>query len=326
MATTTAEIFDIMTGHALHKPVMVERTLEFLRPVSGDYLDATVGYGGHAEALLEAGGDGARLIGIDRDTEALEFTAGRLTRFGARVQLVKENFSNLAATLDGLGIREIDGVLFDFGMSSPQVDKSDRGFGWTHPGPLDMRMDRDQETTAATLVNKLSEADLNEILRIFGEERFSKPISRNIVHIRRKSPIETTAELAAIVASSIPSRYWPTKRHPATRTFQALRIAVNNELDAIPSALESAAKRLRPGGRIVALSYHSLEDRLDKQTFRRLATGKDDGGRFPLTGTESPQVLDILAKRPLKPNEPEIRENPRCRSALLRAAERREDN
>ena len=325
MATTTAEI-DIMTGHALHKPVMVDRTLEFLRPVSGDYLDATVGYGGHTEAILEAVGDGARLIGIDRDAEALESTASRLARFGARVHLVKENFSNLAAALDDLGIREINGVLFDFGMSSPQVDEPDRGFGWTHPGPLDMRMDRDQETTAATLVNKLSAADLNGILRTFGEERFSKRITRNIVHIRRKSSIKTTAELAAIVASSIPSRYWPTQRHPATRTFQALRIAVNNELDAIPNALESAAERLRPGGRIVAISYHSLEDRLVKQTFRRLATGNDDGGRFPLTGTEGPRILDILTKRPLKPGEPEIRENPRCRSALFRAAERRDNN
>lgn len=320
----TAEI-DFMATFAIHKSVMVEQTLEFIRPLSGNFLDATVGYGGHAEAILEAGGANLRLIGIDRDAEALESSNRRLARFGDRVSLIKENYSNLSSALDSLKISKIDGALFDFGMSSPQIDESSRGFGWTHPGPLDMRMDREQLTTAATLVNNLSEADLGKILWAFGEERFSRRVARNIVSSRRKSPIETTAELAAIVASSIPSRYGPTKRHPATRTFQALRIAVNNELDVIPNALEDAARRLHAGGRIVALSYHSLEDRLVKQTFHRLATGKDSSESFLPIETEGPRILNILTKKRLQPKELEIHANPRCRSALFRAAERRED-
>ncbi len=324
MSTEIAEI-DFMTTFAIHKSVMVEETLGFLRPLSGNFLDATVGYGGHAEAILEAGGSNLRLIGIDRDAEALESSNRRLARFGDRVSLIKENYSNLSSALDFLKISKIDGALFDFGMSSPQIDESGRGFGWTHPGPLDMRMDREQLTTAATLVNNLSEVDLGKILRAFGEERFSRRIARNIVTSRRKSPIETTAELATIVTSSIPSRYSPTKRHPATRTFQALRIAVNNELDVIPNALEDAARRLRTGGRLVALSYHSLEDRLVKQTFHRLATGKASSERLLPIETEEPRVLNILTKKRLQPNELEIQVNPRCRSALLRAAERRED-
>ena len=321
---TLLAALEIMTAQDPHRPVMVERTLEFLIPRGGIFLDATVGYGGHAEALLEAGGPNLTLVGMDRDAEALDFTRTRLSRFGDRVTLVKENFSNLSTALDDLGIDRIDGALFDLGMSSPQVDEAERGFGWTHPGPLDMRMDRDQDITAANLVNHLSVANLQEIFETFGEERFSKRIAQSIVRVRRTSPIRRTDELAAIIASAIPSRFWPRRRHPATRTFQALRIAVNHELDVLPAALEDAISRLRPGGRIVVLAYHSLEDRGVKQTFRRLATGIEDPNRLPIGDPGGPRLLDILTKRPLKPSEFEIEENPRSRSALLRSAERRE--
>ena len=329
---TLLAALEIMTVQDPHRPVMVERTLDLLLPRGGRgegggiYLDATVGYGGHAEALLEAGDPDLTLVGMDRDAEALDFTRTRLSRFGGRVTLVKENFSNLSTALDNLGIDRIDGALFDLGMSSPQVDEAERGFGWTHPGPLDMRMDRDQDTTAANLVNDLSAVDLQEIFETFGEERFSKRIAQSIVRVRRTSPIRTTDELASIVASAVPSRFWPPRRHPATRTFQALRIAVNHELDVLPAALEDAISRLRPGGRIAVLAYHSLEDRQVKQTFRRLATGIGDLDRSPLgePGGGGPRLLDILTKRPLRPSEFEIGENPRSRSALLRSAERRE--
>jgi 16S rRNA (cytosine1402-N4)-methyltransferase len=315
-----------------HRPVMVEKVLEFLLPATGladrredIFLDATVGYGGHAEALLEAGGPNLRLLGIDRDAEALAFSRNRLSHFGDRVTLAKENFSHLGAALDHLSVECIGGALFDLGMSSPQVDEANRGFGWTHPGPLDMRMDRDQETTAATLVNQLPAAELQRILKTFGEERFAKQIARHMVAARDRRPIQTTAELAEIVASSIPARFRSRHRHPATRTFQALRIAVNNELDVIPAALEAASERLVPGGRIVVLSYHSLEDRLAKQTFRKLATGLEETTRSPFDQPKGRRILQILTKRPLRPGEAEVYGNPRARSAHLRAAERREN-
>jgi len=327
---TLLAALEIMTVQDPHRPVMVERTLELLLPREGRrggiHLDATVGYGGHAEALLDAGDPDLTLIGMDRDAEALDFTRPRLSRFGGRVTLVKDNFSNLTMALDDLGIDRIDGALFDLGMSSPQVDEPERGFGWTHPGPLDMRMDQDQDITAANLVNDLSAENLQEIFETFGEERFSKRIARSIVQVRRKSPIRNTDELASIVASAIPARFWPPRRHPATRTFQALRIAVNHELDVLPAALEDAISRLRPGGRIAVLAYHSLEDRQVKQTFRRLTTGIEGPDRSPFGEPRGggPRLLDILTKRPLKPSESEIGENPRSRSALLRSAERRE--
>ncbi|MFQ5912723.1 MAG: 16S rRNA (cytosine(1402)-N(4))-methyltransferase RsmH [Nitrospinota bacterium] len=314
-----------------HCPVMVEETLEFLRPRRGIFVDATVGYGGHAEGLLEAGGPDLRLVGIDRDAEALGFTRDRLFSFADQVTLVKENFSELSSVLDRLGVERIDGALFDLGMSSPQLDRADRGFGWTHPGPLDMRMDRDQEKTAAALVNELSEGELQKVLETFGEERFARRIARRIVQARRKSPVRTTAELAALVASAIPTRLWSRKRHPATRTFQALRIAVNDELDTLPKALEAAIHRLSPGKRLVVLSYHSLEDRIVKQTFQRLAAGRRPEGGIemppwtPFGEPTGPRILQILTKSPLRPSEGEIRENPRSRSACLRCAERREN-
>ncbi len=316
-----------------HRPVMVGKVLDFLLSGTslpdrrGDvFLDATVGYGGHAEALLEAGGPKLRILGIDRDAEALTFSRNRLSRFGDRVTLVKDNFSHLGTALDHLSVECIGGALFDLGMSSPQVDEANRGFGWTHPGPLDMRMDRDQETTAATLVNQLSADELQKIIKSFGEERFAKQIVRRIIEARGQQPIQTTGELAEIVASSIPARLRSRHRHPATRTFQALRIAVNNELDVIPAALEAASERLVPGGRIVVLSYHSLEDRLVKQTFRKLATGLEEITRSPFDQPKGRRILRILTKRPFRPGETEVYENPRARSAHLRAAERRESD
>lgn len=284
-----------------HEPVMVAEVLRFLEPGPGKTIvDATVGTGGHAEAILEHGAD---LVGIDRDPYALEIARERLLRFGKRVRLVQGDFRDLEGILAGLGVGMVDGVLFDLGMSSLQLEDPERGFSFLRDGPLDMRMDPSQPLTAHEIVNRWPEREIARILREYGEERYARRIAREIV---RSRPIETTTRLAEIVARCYP----PGRRriHPATRTFQALRIAVNDELSALREGLLGAIRSLRPGGVVVAISFHSLEDRIVKHTFRqRWIAGE----------------VEILTKKPLVPSDEEIRRNPRARSAKLRAARRR---
>jgi 16S rRNA (cytosine1402-N4)-methyltransferase len=265
-------------------------------------IDATVGSGGHAEALLEAG-VGA-VLGLDRDAEAIEEASRRLSRFGARFRPVRARFSQLHHTAERSGATEVGGVLYDLGVSSMQLDRPERGFSYRSPGPLDMRMggDAESELSAEHAVNTYSEEELSRILFEFGEERFARRIAGAIVRARSRSPISTTGELAAIVAGAVPKRRG--SAHPARRTFQALRIEVNRELEELAASLPQAAGLLEPGGRLVAISYHSLEDRIVK--------------RF-LAGNEE---LRVLTRRPLRPAEEESRANPRARSARLRAAER----
>jgi 16S rRNA (cytosine1402-N4)-methyltransferase len=266
-----------------------------------------VGLGGHASALLAAGA--TRLIGLDRDGDALAFARRALAPWDARVALMHADYRAIDTVLDGLGVSLVDGALADLGVSSMQFDEPGRGFSFQRDEPLDMRMDRSDGDTAAALVERASEeADLADAIFQFGEERFSRRIARAIVYARREAPIETTGRLAAIVRRAIPRR-GPTRLRidPATRTFQALRIWVNNELEGLDRFLETAARRLRQGARIGVVTFHSLEDRIVKHTFRALAES---------------EVVRVLTKKPIVPGGEEVRNNPRARSAKLRAAER----
>ncbi len=277
---------------------MVQEVLRFLAPGPGKVVvDATVGTGGHAEAILERG---AELIGIDRDPLALEVARERLSRFDKRFRLIQGNFRHLAQILRDHGVQEVDGVLFDLGMSSFQLGDPERGFSFLTGGPLDMRMDPSQQLTAHEIVNRWPEREIARVLWEYGEERLARRIARAIVKSR---PIETTTQLAQIVARCYPPGYH--RIHPATRTFQALRIAVNDELNALREGLLAAIRLLRPGGVVVTISFHSLEDRIVKRTFRqRWIAGE----------------VEILTKKPLTPTAEEVRRNPRSRSAKLRAA------
>ncbi|MBC7170583.1 16S rRNA (cytosine(1402)-N(4))-methyltransferase RsmH [Candidatus Bipolaricaulota bacterium] len=284
----------------MHEPVLVEEVLHFLDPAPGKlFVDATVGTGGHAQALLSRG---ARVIGIDQDSLALERARTRLAPFSGQVQLLHGNFRDLSGLL--LPPPRVDGVLFDLGTSSLQLDSPERGFSFMADGPLDMRMDPDAPSTASDLVNALSESDLARILWEYGEERYARRIARAIV---RGRPVHTTGELASLVSQVYPPGRHPI--HPATRTFQALRIAVNDELGALREALPAAVSLLAPGGVLCVISFHSLEDRIVKRFVREEA----------LTGR-----LEALTKKPITPTAEEIARNPRARSAKLRAGRVRE--
>lgn len=299
-----------IVGDSRHVSVLGSEIISWLvfqRPVT--ILDCTVGYGGHAEMLLERSDPGTKLIGLDQDSQAVEFSQERLVGFGKRVVLRKGNYRDLKHHLADMGISKVEGVLFDFGVSSPQLDDPGRGFSFQHDGPLDMRMDQTTGLTAAALVNSVREDELADIIFHHGEERYSRRIARAIVREREHRPIETTGALASVIAGAVPSAYRHGRIHCATRTFQALRIAVNHELESLEPALRDAASVLAPGGRICAISFHSLEDRIVKHTLRSLARG--DGA-----------CLSLLTKKPLLPSAQECRINPRARSAKLRVAER----
>jgi len=290
-----------------HVPVMTAEALGFLRPERGGlFVDCTVGLGGHTRALLEAGA--ARVIGFDRDEDALARARETLAPWLDRVELVHADYRSLDAVLDARRIDSVDGALADLGVSSLQFDAPGRGFSFQRDEPLDMRMDRSSGETAADLVGRSSERELADVIFQYGEERFSRRIARAIVDARAESPIETTGRLATIVRRAIPRR-GHARIDPATRTFQALRIWVNRELDGLDRFIESAARRLRAGARLVVITFHSLEDRIVKHTFRALQHA--DAG-----------VLEVLTKKPIVPGDPEIEQNPRARSAKLRAAER----
>lgn len=277
------------------------------------YVDCTVGAGGHTEAILEAAGPAARVVGIDRDPEAIRVARSRLERFGDRVELVGGDFRELPRLVPDLPLGGYDGVLFDLGVSSLQLDDPSRGFGFSTEGPLDMRMDREHGgRTARDLLHELPEGQLTQIIREYGEERWARQIARGVVTARRQGSLESTRDLAAVVARAIPRRLWPRRIHPATRTFQAIRIAVNQELQGLEGVLEEATGLLKPGGRICAIAFHSLEDRVVKHLFRRLAVA----GSIP--------GVRILTRHPVTPSPEEIARNPRARSAKLRAAERRD--
>ncbi|HXJ23308.1 MAG TPA: 16S rRNA (cytosine(1402)-N(4))-methyltransferase RsmH [Polyangia bacterium] len=297
-----------------HEPVLLNEALAWLNPQPGGrYCDATLGLGGHARAVLERSAPDGRLIGLDRDPSALALARAELEPFGDRVTLVHARFSQASEVLQRLDMIPVDGFLVDLGVSSPQLDRPDRGFSFRHDGPLDMRMDPSTGESAADLLYRVGETELAQIIRDYGEERHAARVARAIVEARRAGPVDTTGKLAAIVARALP-RHEPGK-NPATRTFQALRIAVNEELDEIDRFLSVAADCLRPGGRLCVIAFHSLEDRIVKRRFRTLA-GRDGAS------SQAPAVLRILTKHVVVPEQPERLRNPRSRSARLRAAER----
>lgn len=291
-----------------HQPVMGPEVLRSLNPRPGAMIvDGTVGTGGHSLMLLPHILPTGRLVAIDRDREALQLARKRLTEFEPQVTFVRENFRHLVTVLKDLGLSRVDGLLLDLGMSSLHVERAERGFSFFHEGPLDMRMDLEQDATAEALVNELSADELALIFETFGEERLAKRIATCLVKARRVRRLTTTTQLARLVLEATPPAARHGRIHPATRVFQALRMAVNDELGALQTVLASLRDLLTPGGRAVILTFHSLEDRLVKQTF---AQGMHDG------------VWTVLTKKPLRPSQEEVAANPRARSAKLRAVER----
>jgi len=294
-----------------HTPVMLDEVVWLMNSKPGGvYIDCTLGSGGHALGLLEFAGAGARIIGIDRDQDAISTAKQELRHFSDNVTFVHGKFSDLQDIVMSLNVAQVDGILFDLGVSSYQLDEPERGFSYMEDGPLDMRMNRGNGQSARDLVNNLPAEELRDILKIYGEERWAVRIAEFIVRRRDKAPLVTTGELVDIVKAAIPARARRSGPHPARRTFQALRIAVNRELDELRLGLDQAIKILCPGGRLVVISYHSLEDRIVKTMFLRMSGSKNQG------------CLRILTKKPVIPCEEEVISNPRSRSAKLRAAEK----
>ena len=310
-----------------HVPVLLARTLELLAPAvsapGAVLVDATLGMGGHSAALLDRFGS-LRLVGLDRDPEAIALAGERLAPFAERATLVHAVYDELAEVLDRLGIERVQGVLFDLGVSSLQLDEAARGFSYAQDAPLDMRMDQTRGITAAEVVNTYEPARLARVLREYGEERFARRIADAVARERAKEPFTGTARLAELVRTSIPAATRRTGGHPAKRTFQALRIEVNGELHALERALPAAVDALAVGGRIVVLSYHSLEDRLVKRTLVAGATSTAPPG-LPVVLPEHEPVLRLLTRGAEEPDAAEIDANPRAASARLRAAERLRD-
>jgi 16S rRNA (cytosine1402-N4)-methyltransferase len=304
-----------------HVPVLVDEVRALLQPErGGTFVDCTVGLAGHARMLLEGGA--TRLIAIDRDTDALAIARNALASFGDRVTLVHADYREIASVLDAQGVGEVSGLLADFGVSSMQLDTEGRGFSFRRDEPLDMRMDRTRGETAAELIDRVDEKTLADAIYQFGEERRSRQVARAIVTARQQAPIETTARLAEIVRRAVAARGWQ-RIDPATRTFQALRIWVNGELDGLDSFIGSAAQRLQAGGRMALIAFHSLEDRVVKHTFRALMRPpslEERASARPASAGEV--VLKVLTKHPVIATDAEAAANPRARSAKLRAAER----
>ena len=297
-----------------HVPVLLEEVLFWLRPkASGRYVDCTLGTGRTALGILRQSGSPAYLLGIDRDPQALEMSRRTLNEYKHVIHLRHGNFSSLKDLAVSEGLEKVDGILFDLGVSSPQLTTPERGFSFSGDGPLDMRMDQSQGPTAAEFLQTISEAELKHILREYGEERYAGRIARAIINYRRTQPIQTTGQLSSIIQKAVPPFYRFGRLHCATRTFQAIRIALNRELECLPTAIHDAADLLTPGGRICAISFHSLEDRIVKQTFRKLAA-------------KPAPVLSLLTKKPQTPTAHERDLNPRSRSAKLRVAERLEED
>ena len=307
-----------------HQPVLMNQTLNSLklRP-GGVYLDGTLGGGGHTEAILQATEPDGKVIGLDQDDEALAAASQRLKPFGERFCPIRANFAEMEQVLAAEGIAGLDGVLLDIGVSSHQLDEPDRGFSYMQDGPLDMRMDRRGGQTAADLVAELSESELANLIYRYGEEKFSRRIARRIVEQRAQTPIESTKQLAELISAAIPAaQRRKENQHPAKRTFQALRIAVNDELGVLERGLVAAFASLKSGGRLSVITFHSLEDRIVKNYFAGLAKGCECPPEFPVCVCgKQPQAL-LITRHPQTATEDELQSNPRARSAKLRTVEK----
>ncbi len=307
---------------APHRPVLLEETLKFLAPERGGlFVDCTVGLGGHSEAILKSSGD-TRVIGMDLDTSALEYTRQRLAAFGDRFRAVHANFRAIADVLQQANEHGPAGVLVDLGVSSLQFDSPERGFSFRFDAPLDMRMNPLSGATAADLLQQLPESEIARIIFEYGEERHSRRIARRIVERRKQgNPITTTTELAELVRAAA-GGHKRDQIHPATRTFQALRIAVNQELEGLGEFVEKAVDLLIPGGRFVGISFHSLEDRILKRELKRLSGHCECPPRLPVCSCGAREAVEVLTRRPVVPGLREVEENPRARSAKLRACQK----
>lgn len=310
------------TGAYEHEPVMLEEVLEYLAPENGKVIvDGTLGAGGHAAGILERIGPRGRLIGIDRDPQAHAVARKRLEPLGrAQVSYRRENFRDLRSVLDDEGIDKVDGILLDLGVSSMQLDDADRGFSFRQDGPLDMRMNPESGLSAAEIVNEYGEEEISRILYRYGDERWARRIAHFIIEARKRGPVRTTTELSGIVEAAVPVSARRGRKHPARKSFQALRIAVNNELDDLKEGIATGIECLAPSGRMVVLTYHSHEDRLVKRTFYSLAR---ESGYPPGDPLFIEPTLELLTRRPARPTVEETERNPRSRSAKLRAARKR---
>lgn len=307
-----------------HVTVLLKETVDGLdiKP-GGTYVDCTLGGGGHSSYLLSQLTEGGRLIAFDQDEIAIQNAKEKFSSYGEQFMTVRSNFRYLSEKLQELGITEVDGILFDLGVSSPQLDTPERGFSYHHDAPLDMRMDQDAPLTAYDVVNSWSYEQLVRIFFQYGEEKFSKQIARKIEAYRENKAIETTGELVELIKEGIPAPARRTGGHPAKRVFQAIRIAVNDELKVFEEALESAIEMVKPGGRVSVITFHSLEDRICKTTFKRNSTTPQLPPGLPIIPDEFKPKLKLITRKPILPSDIELEENNRARSAKLRIAEKR---
>ena len=312
-----------MCGGYTHRPVLLEECIQGLaiRP-DGIYVDGTLGRGGHSEEIAKRLTAGGRLLCIDRDRQALEEGAARLAPWAGQITFLHGNFGDLDALLDQAGVGQVDGMLFDLGVSSPQLDDPERGFSYQTDAPLDMRMDREDALTAHTVVNQWPQGELRRILTQYGEERHAGAIASAIVRAREQAPIATTGQLVEVIRRAMPAAALREKQHPAKRSFQAIRIAVNDELGSVSRMLQQAIPRLRPGGRLAVISFHSLEDRIVKSELAAAAKGCVCPPSFPVCVCGRQPQVRLVSRKPILPSQREIDENPRARSAKLRLAEK----
>ena len=306
-----------------HKSVLLQECIDALniRP-DGIYLDGTLGGAGHSSQIARRLTEGGRLIGVDRDRTALAAAKERLAPYADRVTLVHSNFAEIDAILDSLGIPAVDGMLFDLGVSSPQLDDASRGFSYMADAPLDMRMDKDDALTAGEVVNTWPQGELRRILYDYGEERYAPQIAAAICRAREKAPVETTLELVDIIRSAMPAQALREKQHPAKRSFQAIRIAVNDELGAVSRMMQAAVGRLNPGDRLAVITFHSLEDRIVKSEMQQAARGCTCPPEFPVCVCGKKPLVKLVTRKPIVSGPAELEENPRARSAKLRVAEK----
>ena len=306
-----------------HKSVLLQECIDALniRP-DGIYLDGTLGGAGHSSQIARRLTEGGRLIGVDRDRTALAAAKERLAPYADRVTLVHSNFAEIDAILDSLGIPAVDGMLFDLGVSSPQLDDASRGFSYMADAPLDMRMDKDDALTAGEVVNTWPQGELRRILYDYGEERYAAQIAAAICRAREKAPVETTLELVDIIRPAMPAQALREKQHPAKRSFQAIRIAVNDELGAVSRMMQAAVGRLNPGGRLAVITFHSLEDRIVKSEMQQAARGCTCPPEFPVCVCGKKPLVKLVTRKPIVSGPAELEKNPRARSAKLRVAEK----
>lgn len=309
-----------------HKSVLLEETVDSLavRP-EGIYVDGTLGGGGHAWEVCRRLGDGGRLIGIDQDADAISAAGERLKEYGSKVTIVRSNYENIDAVLDQLSIGKVDGIYLDLGVSSYQLDTVERGFTYRENAPLDMRMDQRNPQTAADIVNTYSESELYRIIRDYGEDRFAKNIAKHIVMRRQEKPIETTGELNEIIRAAIPAKVRAVGGHPSKKTFQAIRIELNHELDVLNRSIDRMIDRLKPGGRLSIITFHSLEDRMVKNAFRRNENPCICPKEFPVCMCGKKSKGTVITRKPIVPSEEELAENKRSKSSKLRVFERNQD-